>query len=226
MRRNSARSLAAAAVSILVGLVVIVAGCSSDSTDSDDGSSTSASPDSADSTADPNIVIAHDMAASWSENDAAGFWAYFADDGTFEGDPADDASLRSYLGFFMALGDTVTIDECATSVIPNRVTCDARGVDDLSGPAGAAWGGAWIFDFEAGEVTSLKMLPNDQSKIFFIDRMAQWIQDEHPGVWETVFVDPDCSPARIDCYGTWSASPEVAAAMLELGPEYIASLDS
>jgi hypothetical protein len=141
--------------------------------------------------------------------------------------PADDPHTVAYGGFYMALHDTVTVSGCTTSTsIPGRVTCRARGVDQLSGPVGAAYKGEWLFDFVDGRIVAFDIYGGDISKIMFVEAMAAWVRDEHPDIWEATFVDADCSPARIDCWGPWAVSPETAAVMLQLGPEYRATLDA
>jgi len=192
--------------------------------------STSTTPASTSSTSDEsdsNTVLAQDVIAAWSANDAEALWAHFTPDAVFADFPAHDSHTLAYAGFYMALHDTVTVSDCtASSSIPDRVTCRARGVDELSGPAGAASDGEWVFDFADGQVVALSIYDDDHSKVMFVEAMAAWIRDEHPDIWESVFIDSDCSPARVDCYASWAASPETASAMLQLGPEYRTSLDS
>ena len=220
---------------LVCALVLVASACSGDSSEP---STTTTLPvaeqSSAETTTTAEVVdhsadidMAVEMMDAWERNDTEAFFAYFANGATYDGLenwPVDDQSTRDYLSFYMALHDDVTSDECAVSAVPGRITCEATGVDELSGPTGAMWAGAWVFDVVDGKVVALDHFTDEFSKITFIEAMAAWIRDTKPDVWDAQFVDPDCSPARVDCYGVWAANPDTAATMLELGEEYRASL--
>lgn len=217
---------AAFVVVLLVGVAVIALGqqATDDPTDPAPDPTTTSTTTTIASV--DNSSLAEEVIALWAANDTQGFWDWFAADGTFEGSPAYESPAQNVAGFYMGLHDTVTVSSCTPSPsIPGRVTCKARGVDEVSGPVGAAFEGDWIFDFADGQVVSLVLHGDDISKTLFHDNMGAWILAEHPDIWEAVFVDPNCSPSRIDCIGLWKLSPEAAEAMLGLGAEYRATLD-
>ena len=217
-------------------LVLIAGACSGDSSDPPTTTTTLpvAEQSSAETTTTAEVVdhsadiaMAIEMIETWEGQDTDAFFAYFGDGATYnfmEQWPFDAETTRDYLSFYMGLHDVVTVDGCAPSSVPGRIWCEATWVDDLSGPAGVTTSGQWVFDFVDGKPMAFDHLLDEFDKIVFIEDVAAWIRDTKPDVWETTFVDPDCSPARVDCFGTWSANADTAAAMLEYGEEYRASL--
>ncbi len=100
--------------------------------------------------------------------------------------------------------------------------------DDLSGPVGAVFDADWIFRIADGKVTSFGFGVHDQSKISFVTSMTRWLEAEYPDVFEATFAAPEgwCSMTESNCYsGKWFSSPEAAAVLLDLGPEFIAQSD-
>ena len=173
-----------------------------------------------------NIQIARDSMAAWNTGDIDAFLGFFTDDAILLEWPAHADHVRNSLEFMMALGDRTVMDECEEWQ-DGRIRCHATNRNDLSGPVGAIAEIDRTFWITDGRISKYTVTIHDESDYYFIRQMAWWLESAHPEVWETTFAIPEqCSyDDEFDCFETWYATPETAAALLEYAPEFIAQSD-
>jgi hypothetical protein len=177
---------------------------------------------------DSDIQLAGAAIAAWNASDFDAFLAFFADESTIFWRPADAADVRDKFEFRMALGDLIVTDECETTS-PGKIVCSATSSDDLSGPVGIVDDEDWVFRISEGRVTAFAIVFDRRSRSHFWTLMGEWLADAHPDLWESTFAAPEecIVTAAISCEGggSWHATPEAAAVLLDLAPEFIAQSD-
>ena len=173
-----------------------------------------------------NVQIAMDSMAAWNTGEVDVYLGFFADDARFLLWPVYEDHVRNGLEFYMALGDQTVIDECEVWQ-DGRVRCHAIGRNDLSGPVGITAESDWSFWVTDGLISKTTAAEYDSSAYWFIIKMGWWLEGAHPEVWESTFaISETClRDDTYDCWETWRASPETAAALLEYAPEFIAQSD-
>ena len=188
---------------------------------------TTSVPD-APATEESNIRLAEDAIAAWNSSDFDAFLAFFDDESRIFWRPAHAADVRDKFEFRMALGDLIVPDECETTS-PGKVVCYATSSDDLSGPVGVVDDEDWVFRMSDDRVTAFAIVFDRRSRSHFWTLMGEWLVDAHPEVWESTFAAPEeCTvTTEISCEGggTWYATPEAAAVLLDLASEFIAQSD-
>ncbi len=170
-----------------------------------------------------NIQIARDSIAAWNTGEVDAYLGFFADDARFFLWPAHSEQVRNGFEFYMTLGDQTILDECKVWQ-DGRVRCHAIGRNDLSGPVGVTTDADWSFWVTDGRIVKTTAAEYDSSDYWFIMKMGWWLEDAHPEVWESTFaISETClRDDAYDCWETWHASSETAAALLEFAPEFIA----
>jgi hypothetical protein len=173
-----------------------------------------------------NIQIARDSMAAWNTGDVDAYLGFFADDARFLLWPAHEDHVRNGLEFYMALGDETLIDECQAWQ-DGRIRCHAIGRNDLSGPVGITAESDWSFWITDGLISKTTAAEYDSAGYWFIMKMGWWLEAAHPEVWESTFATSETClrDDTYDCWETWRATPETAAALLEYAPEFIAQSD-
>ena len=183
--------------------------------------------------------IAMEAIAAWNTLELDAFLAFFTDDATIRlrsrsglevawgmDWPARAPDVRDELEFLMDLGDLAVVQKCELDG-RGRVLCRAISSDNLSGAVGATYEGEWVFSFADGLIRRLSWKTIEASGLPFTEDMVLWVEEAHPGVWLSTFAPPGgCTyGVTFNCHSSWLASAEVAATLLELGPEFIAQSD-
>ena len=221
-------------VSFLVGVALVLAGGCSTSDEAE--SSTTPVPTSVAVTTTTTettigvdaMQIVQDVVAAWNTSEYDALLDFFAEDGTLDGHPIRDDAVEKNIRFYMVLGINFALEECRAGPAEGGVVCHTVARDDLSGPVGALFDADWVFQIADGKVTSCAFDIRDPSMVTFVTAMAEWVESEYPEVFEATFAAPGlCSPVdEHNCYQLkWYSSPEAAAVLLELGPEFIAQSD-
>ena len=182
----------------------------------------------AQATEDSDFQLVEDAIAAWNASDFDAFLAFFDEESTVFWRPAHAADVRDKFEFRMALGDLIVTDECETTS-PGKVVCYATSSDDLSGPVGVVDDEDWVFRVSDDRVTAFAIVFDRRSRSHFWTLMGEWLEDARPEVWESTFAAPEeCTVnTEISCEGggTWYATPEAAAVLLDLASEFIAQSD-
>ena len=174
--------------------------------------------------------VAMALIDTWNEGDVPGFFAWFADGATIDGYATDYKGMYSDLGFYMGLGQTVTVDECS-AVGETGALCTAMATDELSGPLGVETPITWKIEAADGQVTSLEWaIPAASSPDVFevADAAAHWLLDAHADVFDETFKPTLCfsDPHPYNLWDGWCSSPEAAAELLRFGDEFRAAYGS
>jgi len=161
------------------------------------------------------VEVAEGALYSWFSHEVDAFFVDFAEDGTLEGQPIDQG-VRDEADFFMSLGDSILSKEPCTAPETVTVSCHVVSADDLSGPAGITSDADWVFAVTEGEIQGMQFTNEARpNKSDFLDDMIDWVRSDRPEVWAA-----DLAPE-----GDWEKTSDTAAALLELGPEFISQSD-
>ena len=214
---------------VIAALALIAGGCGDDSV-SNTGAQVPETTEAETSTTGgevietTNLQIVRDSTAAWITGDIDAYLGLYAEDATFLGWRVYEDHTRAGLEFYIALGDQTVMDECEVWA-DGRVRCHAIGVNDLSGPVGIIAESDWNFWITDGLIKTATAQYYDTSESSFITKMGWWLEGAHPEVWESTFAISETCLSAFDCWETWRASPETAAALLEYAPEFIAQSD-
>ncbi len=169
--------------------------------------------------------VAEQVITTWNGGDIDAFFARFSSTATVNGTAIDRTdTVRLDLGFYMGLGQEVSIDAC-TTLGETAVTCRTTTSDQLSGPLGVATPITWEMEIEDELVTQLQFVfpPADQPDLFVVvEEMVDWIAVNHSDVYEERFraTAERCTPEDFNFYGDWCSSLRGAEEMLRLAPEF------
>lgn len=172
------------------------------------------------------ILVAEQALADWRDGDVDAFFAHFGETGQVIRIPATDPLVRSDLAFYMALGQQPRLVECS-EYFGTTIRCATSTTDALSGDAGML-DVDWIFTISDGSIANVEWYWEDQPGSLFnvIHDMVAWVEIEHPDRFAAVFAPPGgtCDPNTVwNCHTSWLTSPEAAAELLLLGPEFLAT---
>ena len=211
-------------VLVLVAAVILLSSaCTSTSTEIGSSTTTVVASSTSAAAGGGLVSAAREAIAAWNTS-ADAFVSRFVPTGTYLGVPIVNDDAFDSLSFYIGLGDSVEVHDCAETS-PRSVQCAITGTDDLSGTQGYSFeGGAWMVLDENGLVVTFDWNSTvDGGKISYTEEMVDWVRDEHPDIFSTVFADDACTPERLDCWDDWAESAEAADALLELHAEYLTS---
>jgi hypothetical protein len=179
---------------------------------------------------DATVEVAEDFIAAWFAHDVDAIFANYADDGLFFQQELDEPA-RDYAAFIIALGDKIASSEPCVLTNSNSVECRIVNYDDLTGPAGITWDSTWTFIVEGGEIRGMTKVGNSSTfgtsdRARFFTGIGNWVQSSHPDIWTETFALAESCSGDFNCWGNWRMTAETAAALLALGPEFIAQSDT
>lgn len=179
---------------------------------------------------DANVEVAEDFIAAWFAHDVDAVFANYTDDGRFFQQELDQPA-RDYAAFIMALGDKIASSEPCKMTDTNTVECRIVNYDDLTGPAGITWDSNWTFLVEGGEIRGMTKVGisstfGTSERARFFTAIGNWVQNSRPDIWAETFALAESCSGDFNCWGNWRMTPDTAAALLPLGPDFIAQSET